>query len=267
MEPETWTCSVCKEKVPDNFEACWNCGATRAGEKAADFEREPPDPSVPGRGAESDDAFDGSAAGGASRSSEGRLTRADIAELACRVLALWVIAQATLSLSALLLVAFTAMLGEDGGGRLPTALATGLLPVGELIVGILLWKGSRAFAERMVRDNRSPIIGTQLDTEALMVVGFAVVGIYAVWANVHDLLQMAVQVIYLSREQGIEYASFWGNARWQADFWSTLGSLAFGLWLVFGSRGLARAVRRIRGVDQPSNEPSGETRDRLGQQG
>ncbi len=36
-----WTCGNCREVIEDQFEACWNCGASRTGALNFNFVREP----------------------------------------------------------------------------------------------------------------------------------------------------------------------------------------------------------------------------------
>jgi hypothetical protein len=36
-----WSCANCKEVLEDQFDACWNCGYSRAGELELHFTREP----------------------------------------------------------------------------------------------------------------------------------------------------------------------------------------------------------------------------------
>ena len=38
-----WTCENCREIVEEQFNACWNCGASRDGKLNLDFIREPSD--------------------------------------------------------------------------------------------------------------------------------------------------------------------------------------------------------------------------------
>lgn len=33
-----WNCPNCNQPLDDQFEACWNCGATKSGERDEDFE-------------------------------------------------------------------------------------------------------------------------------------------------------------------------------------------------------------------------------------
>ncbi len=44
--PNVWHCPLCGEAVEDAFDTCWRCGAGKDGIAAADFQREPDDPSV-----------------------------------------------------------------------------------------------------------------------------------------------------------------------------------------------------------------------------
>ena len=66
--------------------------------------------------------------------------------------------------------------------------------------------------------------------------------------------QKAAEAFYMSQMQGIRSAAFWADMRWNASLIGTLGSLAFGVWLAFGSRGIVRFLRRARGNGQTSSE-------------
>jgi hypothetical protein len=253
-----WHCSRCGETIPENFDVCWHCGGNRDGTSAEDFQAEPDDPSVPDPGAESAGAEShaASSAAGGDVGRSGCLTRLEIAELACKILAVWALAQAALSITPLFLLLFLAF---SDPGRAFAASFSAIIPVGEIIVGIFLWGYSRAIGRRMVRDDPMPVVSTDMDGEHLMSIAFAAIGIYAVWASSEDFFRKAVQILYTCREEGITYADFWANDDWNASFFGTLGSLALGMWLLLGSRGIVRIVRRIQGKDQMTNKDIAET--------
>jgi hypothetical protein len=184
----------------------------------------------------------------------GCLTRLEIAELACKIFALWVFAHAALTIAPLLVFLFVAPFQLDSGRPFASSALFAVMPAGEILVGVLLWTMSRAIGRRMVRDATAPVARTDIGAEHLMSIAFAVVGIYAVWASCEGLLQKAASAFYIARERGIESAWFWTDIEWKSRLLGTLGSLAFGLWLLFGSRGIVRIVRRIRGNGQVSRE-------------
>ncbi len=184
----------------------------------------------------------------------GCLTRLEIAELACKILAVWILAHAALSITPLLLFLGAAAFQLNPGEAFTPCAVMGAVPLGELIVGVLLWRNAKAIGRRMVRDQSMPVTRIDLDTEHLMTIAFAVIGIYAVWASSAGVLQKAAEAFYMSQMQGIASAAFWADMRWNASLIGTLGSLAFGVWLVFGSRGIVRFVRRIPGNGQTSSE-------------
>jgi hypothetical protein len=190
------------------------------------------------------------------------LTRLEIAELACKILALWIFAQAALGITPVLLFCFVAFFQHSSGSVFAAVTVSALMPLGFLFVGVLLWKKAEAIARRMVGSDPTPVVRTELDAKGLMSIAFAAIGLYAVWASSEDLFRKIAQVFLIVHEQGIDRANIWGNINWNASLLGTLGSLAFAVWLLLGSRGIVRIVQRIRGNGQTSSEnvtSNGET--------
>jgi hypothetical protein len=246
MARSVWRCTRCGEEVPGQFDSCWRCGANLEGTPADDFVPEPEDSAVPDLGPEPEGAKKDAAVSGEEGSTgEDGLSRIAIAELACRLMALWLFAQVALGLTPLL-VLLPGLLFERGlDASLGVAFAGALLPLGSLIFGVFLWRGSHAVARRLVHGNPSPLVTRRFSRQDLMAVGFAVIGMYAVWASAERMLHAAVRAIYMAHQLRIEVAKFLNNADWMADFLGNLAGLAFGLCLLLGSSGIARLARRM----------------------
>jgi hypothetical protein len=241
-----WRCMRCGEEVPEQFDSCWRCGANLEGTPADNFVPEPEDSAVPDLGPEPEEAKKDAAVSGEEGSSEeDGLSRIAIAELACRLMALWLFAQVALGLTPLLMLLPVLLFERGFDTSLGVAVAGALLPLGSLIFGIFLWRGSRAVARRLVHDNPAPLVTRHFNRQDLMAVGFAVIGMYAVWTSAERMLRAAAQAIYMAHQLRIEVAEFLNNTDWMAELLGNLAGLAFGLCLLLGSRGIARLARRM----------------------
>jgi hypothetical protein len=181
------------------------------------------------------------------------MTRLEIAELACRIMALWVFAQCALAIVPAIMLPFLAIFQHRLLDGLLGSGASLLVPLGELAFGVLLWRKARAIARRMVLQDPTPVVTAAIDSTSLMTVAFTAIGIYALWSTSDEFLRRIAGAFYMAQAQGLEHAAFWTDTRWKVGFIGTLGSLAFGLWLLFGSRGIVRFVQRVRG-NAPAEE-------------
>jgi len=189
------------------------------------------------------------------------LTRLEIAELACKVIALWVFTQVAFTTVPFLLFILAAIFQPNPGKTILVTLGiSAVVPLGGLIIGIFLWKKSRAVARRMVSEDPSPVIRTDFGKEHLLSIAFTVVGIYAVWESMNGLFRIITQIFLFTREYGLMDSGLWKDIKWEASVCGTLGSLGFGIWLLLGSRGIVRLLQRIRGDHGP---PDGDPADNI----
>src|SRR5262245_3213490 len=106
------------------------------------------------------------------------MSRREVAELACRVLALY------LSVKVLdALWQFSANLFAIRQGYDPNALWTVFLMAGYLVavfgVAALLWSKTDYFARRMAADDPAPVTRNDWDPETVLSVACAIIGVYA----------------------------------------------------------------------------------------
>jgi hypothetical protein len=135
-----------------------------------------------------------------------------------------------------------------------TALATGF--VGALVW--FLWTRAWWVAEKLVPDNASYSRWPHVRAVDLEVVAFSTVGLFALVNNIQSLARSFGLFI------GVLNSDRFGERRITLMEWLTsegaLGSIAgcvLGLWLVVGSRGLVRLIRRLRRPEfhEPVDEP------------
>lgn len=234
-------CSLCGAAIPDDLDACPQCGGSRDSEPSEDFHTEPAEDRVPQR--------------------SDCMTRLEIAELACKILAVWIFAKAALSIGPLLTFLFTVVFGQVPSGGFSSLAYSAMIPLGELIVGGLLWISSSALARQMVWDDPTPVVRTDLNREQWMSIAFSVVGIYAVWASSDALFRYVGRLFFIVRQFGADYANLWLELDSHGNIVGLLGSLAFGLWLLFGSRGIVRIVQRVRGEGSYDREATADNSD------
>jgi hypothetical protein len=226
-----WICSNCGEEITEGVKTCPRCGAEpKSGVTSSDAQREIAANSVV-LGASADGTC---------------LTRFEIAVLACRILALWLFAEVVTNMSSLLLLVPAVLFGQ---GLREAFGAAGIMPffyIGTLIAAIFIWKKAPYLARRMVDDSSVPVRTVNMDQQNWMVLACTAIGLYALWNSSYGLAQKLSQIIYFSRQYGFENADLLGNINWMSDLWAQLGSLAFGLWLLLGSRGVVRLIQRLR---------------------
>jgi hypothetical protein len=240
-----WRCPKCGEQVDEEFDACWNCLT----------ERGPDDPSVvpaqsaavPGRDASPETAQ--ASSGGAGTS--GCLTRQEIAQLACRVVALWVFAiflYEFYGVLALIVVQMATAREYGGGPRWTELLVSGIFPLGHLLVAGLLWAMSRWIARRMVGDDPSPVLHVSIRAEDLTAIAFAAVGVFIFVSAMKDLGGM----IYLQTRE--PDAHIWQTPQWLAKFWGNATGLVLAIWLLMGGRSIVRFLRSFGGPERPDRD-------------
>jgi hypothetical protein len=112
-------------------------------------------------------------------------------------------------------------------------------------MAILLWRFSKGIASAMVSDDIAPVTFRNLDFHSLLAVAIAAIGVYiavetvpAIGRDLYVMWQMA-QPHWGSPE-------FADRTRWEPHLWSQMAKLVLALWLIFGSRGIAKMVRRWR---------------------
>ena len=182
------------------------------------------------------------------------MTRLEIATLACKILAVWMFVQTALTAYSLVHMFVGLLIGVFGTGRFGADVAAaGLASIHVLVlllIGLLLWFQASTLAARMVSDDPTPVTRPDITEEAVLAVALAAVGVFALIRVVQSL---ATRIIGMSLAE-----ETWASPRWQADFWSSMIGLALAIWLIFGSRGIARFVLWVRTAGVNSG---GESKD------
>lgn len=196
------------------------------------------------------------------------MNRRELVATLCKLLATSLFANASVSSSM--------MLGALLTGELRLMLIVGTsalvasLAVGQLIAAGYIWRKADMIATRIVGETGDLSADIGLSVVDLMSLGFAVVGltvfIPSLRSIIHDVIWFALNSSTID--------DYWRNLTWRANFFSTLLEGGLGLWLLLGSRGLARGVRYLRGVEawerattdaeqasiqRPADAPSSET--------
>lgn len=177
------------------------------------------------------------------------MTRTEIAILACKILAMWVFAQAALLIMDVVMMVIFALANLHSGVSHSTDLAqtavTGVPAVGAVIVGVLLWSYAPQFASRMVSAGPEPVTRPDLDHEAVLSVAFAAIGCWLLIPALRDV----ASIIFTAAFGKYPLFEYWQDSRWQARFWPPVFETGLSIWLIVGTRGVVRLVLMLRRRD------------------
>ena len=163
------------------------------------------------------------------------MTRHELAALACKIIAIYIFFKAFLYVGQLIYVIVSIIAGRD-------MKVVDFIPAVILVLlGLLFWNSANWLASKMVSSDPSPVGFTSIGMDGLLTIAFAVFGAYAI---VNGLSVVASQVILLGYQDERFYAM-----RWETTV-TALVWLAVGLWLMFGSKGLAKFVLKMRGQEE-----------------
>lgn len=235
-----WRCSQCGEEVQDSFDLCWRCGTDRQGVRSDNFNPEPDDADVPDPGPEPSDAGQGNSVANAHAGSP-CLTRLEIAELVCRVLALWLfahVATAYLAVILLFLVAFSELSTE----RLLAGGLSMFLPLGGLAFGVVLWKNAKRIGRCMVANDASPIVAASIGRQDILTLACTMIGLYAAWASASELIRELALVAYTLPYFDLD--AIMSDTAWRAKLTGHIGSFMIAMWLVLRSRWIVQRLER-----------------------
>ena len=184
------------------------------------------------------------------------MTRHDIAVLACRLLALWLILPVAIGACSLVLapLAMVVGLGPDWSikpANLVFGISRALMTLGpKLIVGVFLWTKAGTLADRMVSDDPTPVTRPDIDPKRCLSIATAMIGMYYLLPALGDLfsrMYMALDSIYHSSE--------WRYLpEWRQGLWSDVFELAMCVWFVMGAGGMARFILWSRTAGRPPVE-------------
>lgn len=183
------------------------------------------------------------------------MTRQELAVLICKTIALWLFAQVAI-MSVGVVFVFVALVGILLGARDPSDgwisfLFTGAPAVIALSVGLVLWFKAEAIAGRMVKNDPAPIFTGGVDYELALRIALIAVGMYLLIPSLKDLSAACFQVAIAD----YPVSEWWGDSDWRAYLFADLISFFLSLWLILGSKGVARLIRMARG---PGYGPTGQ---------
>jgi|GEM_PF-6673749 len=180
------------------------------------------------------------------------MTRHEIATLACKILALWILSQAILG-TLTLPFAILSMLADVFNHRsfndaLKQLLVMGLVPVAYFLAAWWFWALAPRIASRMVGEDTTPVTQPGFNQESAMIVACTAVGVFLFIPAARDLVNYLLRFFFDDNR----FTNEWRNLSWQAGFWSRLTEITLSLWLIFGSRGLVQFFLSMRRKDLPT---------------
>ncbi len=241
-----WRCSQCQETALDEFCVCWSCGRIRDNrvdttleepEEVQPEEEEPddeieyqpraplPEPSFPAM-------------------SRGGMNRREIATIACRAIALILLAQVGyFLLTAIWLLGGHALTSSGHGGSFDSygvvaVTIFGLPLLGGAVLAVVYWVKSPAIAARMVPGDPTPVTRISFDVRDATIVAYSMAGLFILL----DGLREFVSVMYMARQYGDTSYEMWTLPQ----AWRSLAQVTLALGLIFGSRGIVSLIDRVR---------------------
>lgn len=94
----------------------------------------------------------------------------------------------------------------------------------------------------------TPVTSKGLDSRTLESVAISIIGVYFA---VHSTRSLTYSFFSLSSAEA-SHSDLWSSPRWQANLWADLATLALSIWLIFGSRGIAKMIRKYRASRVPA---------------
>jgi len=189
------------------------------------------------------------------------MTRREIAELCCRVMALDFLAWAGMSLVGAVSLLGSAIANSHQFGTMESPYFFPVKILGSLGCFLLLfamalgWK-AEMISRWMAPDDRARVTGPEISSAALMPVACIGVGLFAVTQAASTFFRFFAQIAL--RESMLGEA--WESDDWKISLVSAAMLLAWGIWLMFGNRGLVCLVKWARSVGKESPiEVSGES--------
>jgi hypothetical protein len=183
------------------------------------------------------------------------MTRLEIATLACKILALWMFAQAVTYLAAII-PTLIALMGRmfsypPLGWRDFDSLVLPLqLLAGQVAVGLVLWFKAEWTARRMVSHESTPVAGSNITQADVMAVAFCAVGVFTLIPALQSVARQIAGLVMGTYRSPSEVLG-------SPSFWSSVLVLAVSLWLIVGSHGVvrlvlwARSAAGTRGAETP----------------
>ncbi len=183
------------------------------------------------------------------------MTRLEIAGLACKILALWLFAQAAYLLSAFavsLTVLVGAILSRQGvqWQDLLSFSVTGIMPLAMAVVGVFIWLRAEMLASRIVSDDPTPITSSNATYESMLAIAVTAVGVFTLAGLMRDATKY---VVVVSRGE-LPFEKLWQRP----DFLGLVVGFVFAIFLIFGARRVARLALRTKSAEVQGDLPPDE---------
>lgn len=173
------------------------------------------------------------------------MTRREIAKLACKVIALWLFAQAATMAFYLLggLFGLIMLLFGVYGASQGFVYMMGTLPaLGPLIVGVILWKRADRIAPHIADDNPSPVTRDDLSYPLILRLAVIVVGLFLLIPGFQGIVrQMGILLIDPGSAK-----LFFSDTQWLIETAAVVLGLALACWFILGSRGVLRLIQSLQ---------------------
>ena len=184
------------------------------------------------------------------------MTAHQLAQLACKLIAVWVGAQVVQQWIGTAYLAVEETLYNVGRRGPPSR--TFLAPMVTLVLfalpiaaGVFLWVRSGWLAGRLVGDAADATVPGGPGVERLLSVGLIVAGAAILVPATRDLAGAAA----VAANSHHNFSDWWHDAYWLRAFWSAAVGIGLSAWLMFGGRGLAHLIVRARTAGHPAPPP------------
>ncbi|MHC4563021.1 MAG: hypothetical protein ACYS8X_09645 [Planctomycetota bacterium] len=189
------------------------------------------------------------------------MTKRELAALACKILALWVVYRGILWLSVSVLSVFywIVEMCSSGFHYVPMSEWSGRYGVFSVLPGIvaigfalLLWKKANSLAARMVADESAPPNLASADANSLLTVAIVVLGVVLIVLSLPVIVTTLIWPFFVREVP--DAGSRWDSVYWHQSFWAPIVRITLGLWLVCGTRGIVRILARARTMGHKSGD-------------
>ncbi|HEY1686625.1 MAG TPA: hypothetical protein VGG19_17820 [Tepidisphaeraceae bacterium] len=175
------------------------------------------------------------------------MTRHEIAVLACKILALWVVVQIVMDLASLLSLAWylidnVVVPSRRVGLTIYTYAPILILTVAQSVIAWVLWFRAPRLASRMVSTDPQPVTNATVTKDDVMAVAISVIGIYLLVQGIDSVVQILLEYKLGSEHGGLA----WYLSGWQSQFWASVIHVVIAIWLILGSRGIVHFMKRVR---------------------
>jgi len=188
------------------------------------------------------------------------MTKRELASLACKVLAIWILAKGVAHLGNIVAILVGMIEGTIGYGAWGSAgyiagftltMVTMLLPgLVTVVFALIVWKKADSLAGRMVGPDDGQPVSYDVSGEGLLTIAIVAIGVALVVFAIPDIV-------------GAAWAWFaWSDAspwpRNPGPLFRASAKLIMGLWLIVGTRRIVRVLAKVRtiGLDKGSAEQS-----------